>query len=184
MKASAREIGRGSPQEVVNFPLLIGMGFALGLNIVGYFVFKTYFRNFIESVKFTPKRYHTRAQRQHATRNGRSERGPQQYDNRNTSRSTREQKKHKSHQSSTHSAMKSPTNISNEIEKHLIALNMPVKTLNPSVSDIKDAYRNISLKTHPDMVASRNKEKFYHSKEQFVMATEAHDELLRILHGK
>ena len=65
---------------------------------------------------------------------------------------------------------------------HLTILELPISNLRPSRRDVKDAYRKISLRTHPDVVrsggTSSGKMKKY-LEERFILATTAHDELLK-----
>lgn len=74
---------------------------------------------------------------------------------------------------------------------HLTILELPTSNLHPSRREVKDAYRKISLRTHPDVLAGRggtgttgtaaaHKWKKY-SEERFILATTAHDELLKAL---
>eukprot|EP00603_Paraphysomonas_imperforata_P014798 CAMPEP_0114475006 /NCGR_PEP_ID=MMETSP0104-20121206/13897_1 /TAXON_ID=37642 ORGANISM="Paraphysomonas imperforata, Strain PA2" /NCGR_SAMPLE_ID=MMETSP0104 /ASSEMBLY_ACC=CAM_ASM_000202 /LENGTH=168 /DNA_ID=CAMNT_0001649453 /DNA_START=116 /DNA_END=619 /DNA_ORIENTATION=+ len=46
----AKDTAAGNPPGAINFPFFLGMGLGLGLNIIGYFAFKAYFRSFLNSV--------------------------------------------------------------------------------------------------------------------------------------
>lgn len=70
---------------------------------------------------------------------------------------------------------------------YLTILELPTNNLRPTVKDVKAAYRKISLRTHPDVVRSMNKnnnkdlKSTKYLEERFIMATKAHDELLKEL---
>lgn len=188
-------------QGGINLPFFLGMGLALGLNILGYFAFKTYFRSFLNSLKFKPtnsgapygihrsdfegvKRYKQQRQQQH-----------QQYYQKQSSTpsNSQHQAEHRSHSSSSSTIRKQQDERNAVIKKHLLQLDMPLSSLNPSVADIKTAYRKICLKTHPDVAVvgsskgnGKEGQGYSHREleQRFLQATAAHDELLRRLHGK
>lgn len=228
--AAAEQRKQGGGQaDIINLPFFIGMGLGLGLNIVGYFAFKAYFRSFLQSFNSRPRsgapygvnrsdfegvnRYKQQRQKQHqyyyqhhngtdADTGASSSKHSQQWSQSSPSSSARKQQQQQRQQQQ----QKQRDDRASMIRKHLLRLDMPLSTLNPSVADIKKAYRAISLKTHPDVnvvqASSRNsnssrdgasagadtgedQRKVVKALEQrFMHATVAHDELLRQLHGK
>lgn len=70
--------------------------------------------------------------------------------------------------------------VPSHIKLYLAQLHMPTSTA-PSVTEVKNAYRQFSLKYHPDMrrndVASVRKE----AEAKFVQGTKAYDELIKYL---
>ena len=165
------------PQDVINLPFFIGLGLGLGLNIVGYFAFKAYFRSFLQSMNSRPRsgapygvkrsdfegvnRYKQQRQQQHqyyyhykqhsSTSNSSSGRQHASNDSQRQSRSQ------SSSSSSSSSGRKQQENDrTSMIRKHLLQLDMPLTSLHPSVADIKRAYRALSLKTHPDVTVAHS----------------------------
>lgn len=67
------------------------------------------------------------------------------------------------------------------IKSHLSVLGLPLHNLRPSVKEVKQAYRKVCLRTHPDVVDSENIKSKKYLEERFIMATKAHDELLHVL---
>mmetsp|Transcript_15729 Transcript_15729/g.26244 ORF Transcript_15729/g.26244 Transcript_15729/m.26244 type:complete len:233 (+) Transcript_15729:161-859(+) len=67
------------------------------------------------------------------------------------------------------------------IKSYLSVLGLPLHNLRPSVQEVKQAYRKICLRTHPDVVESENMKSKKYLEERFIMATKAHDELLQVL---
>jgi curved DNA-binding protein CbpA len=183
----------GNPPGLINFPFLVGMGLGLGLNIIGYFAFKAYFRSFLQSVTsfrgsgirrsgfeanfHQPRQtYTTHHQRKHSSQS-------HQYNRRDTKNQRNSSSNNKSADRIQDSARIS------SIKKHLLWLDMPLTKLNPSVADIKSAYRRISLQTHPDVIQSHgagsgNEGRVKELEEKFMQATVAYDELSKSLHGK
>ena len=70
-----------------------------------------------------------------------------------------------------------------QIKNYLTLLELPVTNLQPSRKEIKSAYRRICLRTHPDVLKSNydvdNMMKKKRLEERFILATKAHDELLK-----
>lgn len=67
------------------------------------------------------------------------------------------------------------------IKSYLSVLGLPLDNLHPSVIEVKQAYRKVCLRTHPDVVKSENMKSKKYLEERFIMATKAHDELLQVL---
>jgi curved DNA-binding protein CbpA len=67
------------------------------------------------------------------------------------------------------------------LERHLKVLEMPLHKI-PTAKEIKDSYRIVSLKTHPDTLGpdTNNQIKVEYNK-RFINATVAHDRLLEII---
>ena len=67
-------------------------------------------------------------------------------------------------------------------KSYLSVLGLPCSNLRPSIKEVKAAYRKVSLRTHPDVISSEaNIKSKKYMEERFIMATKAHDELLKIL---
>lgn len=201
----AKAAAAGNPPGTINIPFFVGMGLGLGLNILGYFAFKAYFRSFLDSVtSFRGQRANMRRTGFHDGSRSKPKENQQPYwkhkgfasnsestNQRNAGRkSTGRSNASSSSQDASRAFQKSRDERHKAIRERLHWLEMPLTKLNPSVAEIKTAYRRISLKTHPDVARGQcgtraeSKDREKELQEKFMQATAAHDELLKILHGK
>lgn len=198
----ASAAGRVQPAES-SIPFLIGMGLGLGLNIVGYFAFKVYFRNVLEIVTSFGGRSSSSGSKMRSEGRAAAAAARQQYQRQQQQRHQQQQQQEPQQQTSQQrgstaheSAGGSSAGAASQsrdasrtslIRQHLVQLELPLSQMRPSVADIKSAYRRRSLKTHPDVArggAGAGQASREELQRRFMLATTAHDELLRCLHGR